>query len=167
MTHTIGSSDVAAILGLSPWSSPMQAWARLTGLVERYDRIYVEALNIVGLTRGMLSRQVSDAAWGGFLHWLRVKAEEAGRDVVEVDPRGASQVCSSCETVVEKPLRERVHRCPHCGLVLDRDVNAARNVLRLGRSLRGAAPLVEGRRRSAKVESSAVDRSTTVPVEGV
>ena len=60
-------------------------------LVAQYGRIYVEKLNIVGLARGMLSRPVHHAAWGNFLHWLRVAAESAGREVVEVDPRGTSQ----------------------------------------------------------------------------
>jgi transposase len=49
-----------------------------------------------------------------------------------VDPRGTSQVCSGCGVRVEKGLGERMHRCPVCGLVLDRDVNAARNVLKRG-----------------------------------
>ena len=49
-----------------------------------------------------------------------------------VDPRGTSQTCSGCGVRVEKGLGERIHRCPACGLVLDRDVNAARNILKRG-----------------------------------
>ena len=123
------------------------------GLVAAYDTICVEKLNIKGLASGMLAKSVNDAGWGDFLHWLRVKAESAGRAVVEVDPRGTSQVCSACGVIVAKTLSERTHRCSDCGLVLDRDVNAARNILRAGLALRGAAPLVKGRRRSAKPES--------------
>lgn len=108
-------------------------------LVEKYGLICVEALNIKGLASSMLAKSVNDAAWGDFLHWLRVKAEEAGREVVEVNPRGTSQVCSECGVVVQKGLGVRVHRCPDCGLVIDRDVNAACNILRLGRSLRRGA----------------------------
>jgi len=126
-------------------------------LVEKYDTIHVEALNIKGLASGMLAKSVNDAGWGGFLHWLHVKAESAGRVVVEVNPSGTSQVCSGCGSVGEhKSLAVRVHQCPDCGLVLDRDVNAARNILKLGKSLQGAAPAVSGRRRSAK--SAALQR---------
>ena len=55
--------------------------------------------------------------------------EEAGAEVVSVDPRYTSQVCSRCGCLVKKSLSDRVHRCLDCGLVLDRDVNAAINVL--------------------------------------
>jgi putative transposase len=128
-------------------------------LVERNDTIFVEALNIKGLAGGMLSKSVSDAGWGDFLRWLHVKAEEAGRTVVEVNPRGTSQTCPACGLVAPKLLSQRVHRCV-CGLVCDRDVVAARVILGLGTSLRGAAPLSEGRQRSAKSKSACVDRTT-------
>ncbi len=111
-------------------------------LVAQYDTIYVEALNIKGLARGRLAKSVNDAGWGNFLHWLRCKAESAGREVVEVNPAGTSQICSGCGCEVRKDLSVRVHDCPHCGLKLDRDVNAARNVLRLGQSLRRGARVV-------------------------
>jgi len=52
--------------------------------------------------------------------------------IVFVDPRYTSQLCSGCGEYVLKGLAERVHTCPHCGLVLDRDVNAARVILRKG-----------------------------------
>jgi putative transposase len=51
--------------------------------------------------------------------------------VVAVDPFNTSQACSQCGTVVPKDLSVRVHVCPRCGLALDRDVNAARNILNL------------------------------------
>lgn len=119
-------------------------------LVAKHDVVCVENLNVKGLARGQLAKSVNDAGWGSFLGWLRVKAEEAGREVVEVNPSGTSQNCSGCGCEVRKSLAVRVHRCPHCGLVLDRDVNAARNILGLGMGLRGAAPAVGGRHRSAK-----------------
>ncbi|MFA4971319.1 MAG: transposase [bacterium] len=122
-------------------------------LVATYGVICVEDLNIRGMATGRLARSVHDAGWGSFLHWLRVKAEEAGREVVGVDPRGTSQGCSGCGALVPKSLATRVHRCPSCGLVLDRDLNAARNIVWLGRSQRGAAPRSGGRPGSAKAES--------------
>jgi putative transposase len=123
-------------------------------LVAQYDTIFVEKLNIRGMSRGMLAKSVNDAAWGGFLHWLHVKAESAGREVVEVDPRGTSQTCSKCGVEVHKELWQRTHRCPSCGLVMDRDVNAALNILERGQRLRGGALDVVRPLRSAEYTRS-------------
>ncbi len=100
-------------------------------LVRRYDVIAAEDLNVRGLASGMLAKSVHDAGWGQFIEILRGKAESAGRTLVLVDPRGTSQICSGCgcEPAERKTLAVRVHECPDCGLVLDRDVNAARNIL--------------------------------------
>jgi len=107
-------------------------------LVARYDLICHENLNICGLAQSRLARAVGDAGWASLLHWIACKAEEAGRETVGVNPNGTSQQCSACEAwpTVRKDLSVRVHRCEACGYVADRDVNAARNILRLGRSLR-------------------------------
>jgi putative transposase len=106
-------------------------------LAKRFNPIFVENLNIrrmVGNRR--LAKSISDASWGQFLGILSHSAESAGGAVIAVEARGTSQECSGCGANVPKPLSERVHRCWNCGLVLDRDVNAARNVLvkGLGRS---------------------------------
>lgn len=93
-------------------------------LVNRYDRIAHEALNVRGLSRGILRKSVQDAAWGQLLRFIVYKAENAGRQVVAVDPRGTSQECPACWLVVPKKLSERVHNCP-CGLLCDRDHAAA------------------------------------------
>lgn len=103
-------------------------------LVSDFGVIAVEDLNVRGLVRGMLAKDVSDQGWSEFLRMLRYKAEEAGSQVISVPPGGSSQACSGCSVVVPKPLSERIHRCPDCGLVIDRDINAARNLLRLGLS---------------------------------
>lgn len=110
-------------------------------LVRSCDQIAVEALNVRGLSRGMLAKSVQDAGWRQFLDILTGKAEEAGREIVAVNPRGTSQVCSGCgcEPKERKSLSVRIHRCLECGLVLDRDTNAARNILHL------AAPNERGR----------------------
>lgn len=81
-----------------------------------------------------MRKSISDAGWSGFLSILGAKAEEAGRLFVRVPPRSTSSTCSECGAFRQKTLSEREHRCP-CGLVLDRDVNASLNILRLGRSL--------------------------------
>jgi putative transposase len=105
-------------------------------LVERFDSIAVEDLNIRGLAGSMLAKQVHDAGWAQFTTILAGKAESAGREFAKVDPRGTSQDCSGCGTLVRKTLSVRVHACPECGLVMDRDHNAAINVLRRGHRLR-------------------------------
>lgn len=108
-------------------------------LVAKYDTIFVENLNVKGLASGILAKSVNDAAWGIHLYWLHVKAEEAGREVVKVDPRGTSQECSGCGETVAKDLSVRIHNCPHCGLVIDRDINAAINVKTRGLRVRGGS----------------------------
>lgn len=106
-------------------------------LVRDFDVLSVEDLNLAGLVHGFAARQVLDAAWGSFIRILAYKAESAGRELVRVDPRGTSQVCSGCGERVPKGPTVQVHRCPYCGYTSDRDINAARNIQRLGHSLRG------------------------------
>ena len=106
-------------------------------IVNGNQLIAVEDLNIDSLSKGMLAKQVHDAGWRSFLQKLTVKAEEAGRQVVEVNPAGTSQRCL-CGNEVRKTLAVREHRCPECGLVAPRDVVSARLILRLGRSLASA-----------------------------
>jgi len=108
------------------------------GLVRAYDSIAIEDLNVKGLAGSMLAKSVHDAGWAQFTQTLADKAECAGRDLVRVNPAGTSQTCSACLAHVPKDLSVRIHRCV-CGLVLDRDVNAALNIQRLGRSLRRGA----------------------------
>ncbi len=109
------------------------AFKLASDLVRRFDVIYVEALNLTGLARSHLARDVHDQGWGAFLTILTDKAAEAGRSVIALDARNTSQMCSACGALVPKPLAERWHRCP-CGYQADRDVNAARNLHRLGES---------------------------------
>jgi putative transposase len=109
-------------------------------LIEKYDLIALEKLNIAGMVRGHFSKSVLDAAWGELLGQLAYKAEEAGKFVVAVAPHGTSQICSNCGAVVPKGVEERRHECNQCGLSLSRDHNAALNILALGRSAVGLAP---------------------------
>src|SRR5947208_11876566 len=91
-------------------------------------------MHVRGLTLGYLAKEVGDQGRAEFLTRLAYKSEDAGTQVIRVPPGGSSQVCSGCGSSVPKLLSERTHSCPNCGLVLDRDVNAARNILRLGLS---------------------------------
>jgi putative transposase len=106
-------------------------------LVRRFDSISVEKLNIKGLAQMRLAKQVHDAGWGQFATILASKAVSAGREFFAVDPRGTSQECSRCGATVRKSLSVRIHHCPKCGLVEDRDTNAAKNVQWRGQRLRG------------------------------
>jgi putative transposase len=102
-------------------------------LARRYGFVAVESLNIDGMLKhDRLSRSISDVGWSGFLLTLRSKAESAGVAYVEVDARGTSQRCSACGAEVRKGLSVRRHDCPHCGISLHRDENAARNILARG-----------------------------------
>ncbi len=99
-------------------------------VVDRYGFIAVEDLNIQGMVRNRcLAKVISDAGWGQFLRFLAYKAENAGCRVESVPARDTSIMCSRCERRVPKSLSDRVHACPYCGLILDRDHNAAENIL--------------------------------------
>jgi putative transposase len=95
-------------------------------LVNRYSHIAFEDLNITGLARGMLAKSVLNAAWGQLISFTDYKAANAGGLVATVDPRGTSQECDGCGRVTPKTLSDRIHNCPGCGTVEDRDVHAAK-----------------------------------------
>jgi putative transposase len=101
-------------------------------LVNSYDLIVFENLNIKGLARTRLAKSILDVAWGGFLEILQAVAVKCGKHTLGVDPRRSSIECSGCGTRVEKGLSVRVHNCPSCKLVIDRDWNAALNLLKRG-----------------------------------
>lgn len=102
-------------------------------LVNRFGVIIFEKLNIRAMIRNhCFAKSITDAAWNQLILFTSNKAENAGRCVVQVNPRNTSQRCSGCSEIVEKDLSVRVHDCPSCGLVLDRDHNAAINIERLG-----------------------------------
>jgi putative transposase len=90
-------------------------------LINRFDLIGFEKLNLGGLGRSRLAKSIHDAAWGMFLYFVTYKAEGAGRHAVPVNPSGTSQECPWCGRVQPKSLSERVHRCPCRGEVIDRD----------------------------------------------
>lgn len=103
-------------------------------LVSEFSVIAVEALAVRTMASGTFAKEINDQGWALFHGLLGYKAEDAGVQIVRVRPAGTSELCSACGSSVAKPLFERSHRCPDCGLILDRDVNAARNILRLGLS---------------------------------
>ncbi|NES42719.1 transposase [Moorena sp. SIO2C4] len=100
-------------------------------LLDNHDLVAHEKLNIKGLARTIMAKSVLDAGWGQFLSILATKALNAGLLTVPVNPRNTSQNCSNCGKKVPKKLKDRIHSCPDCGYVADRDINAARNILNL------------------------------------
>jgi putative transposase len=104
-------------------------------LINQYDLIAYEKLNIKGLTRGMLAKSIADVGWGRFLTMLSDKVAEAGREIVRVNPMGTSQRCI-CGAPVPKTLCNRWHTCLVCQLSLPRDQASALEILRLGLSRR-------------------------------
>ena len=105
-------------------------WHKLSfTLTDMYSLIAVEDLQIQNLVHGPLAKSIHDAGWGMFRGMLAYKVEHTGSQLIAVRPHGTSQHCSRCGTLVPKDLGVRLHQCPVCGLALDRDVNAARNIL--------------------------------------
>jgi putative transposase len=93
--------------------------------------IAYEALQIRNMVKNRhLAKAISDASWARFVWWIEHYAKAAGIVAAAVPPQWTSQQCSQCQRVVRKSLSVRTHRCPSCGLVLDRDHNAAANILR-------------------------------------
>jgi len=122
-------------------------------LVAVNDLIAIENLSPRFMNRNRhLSQSSYDAGFGLFRQMLEYKAESASIQVIAVNPSNTTQACSECGNIVPKGLSVRLHECPDCGLVLDRDINAARNILNmayllpLGRSgqtvTRAVAPCV-------------------------
>ena len=108
-------------------------WKLCHILAKKYGTIYAEDLNIQGMMRNHhLAGAITDVSWADFLQKLDYKAESAGGRVMKVNPRNTSQACSNCGEIVKKSLTVRMHKC-HCGLEIDRDINAARNILTLGK----------------------------------
>jgi putative transposase len=104
-------------------------------LLRQYDTIYFEDLQVATLLRNKhLAKSISDAGWASFRAILEAKAACAGRRVVSVPPAYTSQDCSGCRARIPKSLSVRTHVCNSGGLVMDRDENAAQNMLRAGPS---------------------------------
>jgi putative transposase len=97
----------------------------------KYDVIFLERLRTLNMARNhRVARSVLDSGWRTFGRMLQYKANR----VVEVEPHNTSILCARCSNKVPKSLAVRTHRCDRCGLVIDRDYNAAVNILQRGLS---------------------------------
>ena len=102
-------------------------------LATTFAIIVFEDLSITRMVKHhRLAKSIADAAWAQLISYTQYKAEGAGAVCLQIDPRGTSQRCSACGTVVKKDLSIRVHQCPACGLEIDRDLNAALNIKAVG-----------------------------------
>jgi putative transposase len=111
-------------------------------LLRDYDIISLEDVRVANLVRNRrLAKSISDAGWAAVRGILEAKAACAGRRVVAVPAQYTSQDCSGCGERVPKSLSVRTHVCTNCGLLLDRDENAARNIQWAGQALRGVAAI--------------------------
>ena len=111
-------------------------------MVDRFGVICVENLNVNRMLHThCLAKSISDAAWSAFFSHLSCKAEEAGRQFIKVNPAYTSQTCSRCGHRQQMLLSERVYHCPCCLLSIDRDLNAAKNILSVGLHTLGSQSL--------------------------
>jgi len=99
-------------------------------LITSHDLIAYEDLKIRNMVKNRhLAKSIHDAGWGIFLHWVKAYGAMHDIPVIAVPAQYTSQNCSACGTLVKKSLSVRTHMCTGCGVVLDRDLNAALNIL--------------------------------------
>ncbi|WP_276298868.1 RNA-guided endonuclease InsQ/TnpB family protein [Halorussus lipolyticus] len=104
-----------------------------TWLAKKYDAVFVEDLNVVGMLQGdRNARNKQDAAWRQFITLLEYKGDLYGTHVVQVEARGTTKECAKCGVETAKPIWVREHSCPACEFETERDANAAMNVLQRG-----------------------------------
>lgn len=102
-------------------------------VIQSNDLIAYEDLQVRNMAKNRkLAKSISDASWSLFREWLEYFGKVFGKATVAVPPQYTSQNCSNCGHEVKKALSQRTHQCPHCGTVLDRDHNAALNILAKG-----------------------------------
>lgn len=104
-------------------------------LVEENDIICLEALSVKNMMKNhKLAYSISDASWSSFISKLQYKAEWSGKDIVKIDHFfPSSKTCNNCGYINQNlTLKDRSWICPKCGKILDRDINAAKNILLRG-----------------------------------
>jgi len=103
-------------------------------IVNQFDLIAIEDLSINHMVHHhCLAKSIHDVAWSQFANLLAYKAAWAGRRFVAVNPAYTSQDCSQCgHRKTDLTLADRIYTCSCCGVVLDRDLNASLNIVRVG-----------------------------------
>ena len=105
-----------------------------TLLVKEFDLIVIEKLSILGMSRGILSKQIHDVSWSSFFNMLDYKAANAGRQLIKINPAFTSQTCI-CGHREKKSLSQRQHNCLKCGYSNHRDIVASEIILEAGLAL--------------------------------
>lgn len=138
-----------------------------TDLVRRFDFIATEDLNVRGMVKNhCLARSISDASFGSFVRMLEYKCEWYGKTLVKIDRFfPSSKRCFDCGHVIESlPLSIREWTCPECGVIHDRDENAAHNILAVGQTV---AAQGENRRPKRASARKGVSRRTVNHLEHI
>jgi len=133
-------------------------------ITNQFETICIEDLNVKGMARNPnLSKSISDASWSEFVRQLTYKAEWRGKNLIKIGRfEPTSKTCSNCGSVKDMPLSEREYSC-ECGLVIDRDLNAAINIRNSGMKRSGAPvelPTLVG---AVKQESKFTQRRKIIP----
>lgn len=124
------------------WKRENFAHQEARKIVDRFNTVAVEDLAINNIKKDnfrCINKSIGDVAWRQFLQFISFKAEWAGNKCIQVNPAFTSQTCSSCGNRHKLELSDRVYHCPCCNLSLDRDLNAAINILGLGLQSLGSA----------------------------
>jgi len=102
-------------------------------IIKNYDFIAIENLQSTNMMKNhKLAKSIANASWNTIANFLSYKSLKYQKTLVKVNPQFTTQLCSQCGELSKKSLAVRTHNCPYCGLSLDRDVNAAINILRAG-----------------------------------
>lgn len=104
-------------------------------ITDQFNIICVEDLSINNMKKdnfSCINKAIEDAAWGKFIECLVYKAKIKGKKVIKVNPAYTSQNCSNCGNRQKLNLSNRMYHCLCCGLSIDRDINAAKNILNIG-----------------------------------
>ena len=104
-------------------------------IIKRFKIISVEKLSINNMVKNHhLAKSINDVSWGNFIQMLSYKVERTGGQLVKVNPRNTSKICSSCGAILDMPLSKRKFKCLNCGFVCHRDLNASININTAGRA---------------------------------
>ncbi len=123
----------------SPTSARTSCIKKSYHLVTGHNVIVMEDLQVRNMVRNRrLAKSIHDASWSAFQKYTEYKCQKFGKQFVKVDPKGTSQRCT-CGYPVFKDLSVRIHKCPLCGLVEDRDVVSAKLILERGLKILTAA----------------------------
>ena len=138
-------------------------------LVDNHNFIAYEDLNIENMLKNhKMAKSIADASWGELIENTMYKAERAGKYCVKVNPRNTSKMCSYCGSIIEEQtLDDREYHCSNCGLSMDRDDNAAINVLHAGfRKIFNNFIIMKPKKSRHKKRKIPTDCGECMPVEG-